>query len=356
MTQRLLLISPVHNEQTHIERVAEAVARQTRPPDLWVIVDDRSTDRTPGILAALERQIDFLQVIDTASLPSVGPVKDRLATAAEARAFNLGLGRVDWCGFSHIAKLDGDTELPGDYFERLLDEFERDSRLGLAGGMYADPDGDGTWKLVRVPSETHVPGTLKCYSLACFAAIGGMQERLGWDTIDEVYARMNGFRTRSFEDLVARHHRPAASADGILRGRARYGQCLYITHFTLTWVTLRAVFKASRQQPRGISGMALLYGYLRSAARGDARVEDPAFRRFMRRELRQRMLRAISPARLRGRRGGASSPVRATGSQARGVGVGGFTDEQGPAPDPHRPDRADQRRVEWATRSGRETC
>ena len=47
-----------------------------------------------------------------------------------------------------------------------------------------------------------------CYTRACFEAIGGVQERLGWDTIDETYARMRGFKTRSFTDLVAVHHRP----------------------------------------------------------------------------------------------------------------------------------------------------
>ncbi len=49
-TQRLLLISPVRNEQAYLELVADAVAAQTRPPDLWVVVDDGSTDRTPRIL------------------------------------------------------------------------------------------------------------------------------------------------------------------------------------------------------------------------------------------------------------------------------------------------------------------
>jgi len=303
MTQRLLLISPVRNEEAHIELIAEAVARQTRPPDLWVIVDDGSDDDTPQILARLAQRIDFVQVLDTTTLPPIGAVKDRLATAVEARAFNLGLNSVDWSSFSHIAKLDGDTELPPGYFERLLDEFQRDPRLGLAGGMYADPDPDteSGWKLVRVPPETHIPGTLKCYSLECFQAVGGMQERLGWDTIDEVYARMRGFPTRSFEDLVALHHRPAASADGVLRGRARHGKCLYITHFTLTWVTLRAIFSAARLRPRGVSGVALLFGYMRSAVCRVPRVEDPEFRRFMRRELRARMLRAASPASLKKR-------------------------------------------------------
>jgi biofilm PGA synthesis N-glycosyltransferase PgaC len=296
--QRLLLISPVRNEEAHIELIADAVAGQTRPPDLWLVVDDGSTDRTPEILAGLAQRIGFLQVLNTADLPPVGPVNDRLATAAEARAFNLGCNSVAWESFTHIAKLDGDTELPPGYFERVLDEFERDPELGLAGGLYADPDPSGEgWEVVGIPSEYHVPGTLKCYSLACFQAVGGIQERLGWDTIDETYARMRGYRTRAFVDLIALHHRPRASADGTLRGRARHGECAYIAHFTLPWVTLRA-FKMARARPRGLSGVAFLYGYVRSAARRIPRVEDPAFRRFVRRELRARMLGALGLGKL----------------------------------------------------------
>jgi biofilm PGA synthesis N-glycosyltransferase PgaC len=292
-TQRLLLISPVRNEQAHLERIAESVARQTRPPDLWIVVNDGSTDRTPEILADLAERIDFLTVLNAPDRADTCPVNDRLATAAEARAFNLGLKSVAWESYTHIAKLDGDTELPRNYFERVLGEFERDSKLGLAGGMYADPDRSGEgWEIVSIPSEYHVPGTLKCYSLACFQAVGGMQERLGWDTIDETYARMRGYRTRAFADLIALHHRPRASADGTLRGRARHGECAYIAHFTSTWVTLRA-FKMARARPRGLSGIAFLYGYVRSAVRRTPRVDDPGFRQFVRRELRARMLGAV---------------------------------------------------------------
>lgn len=302
MTQRLLLISPVHNEEAYLELVADAVERQTRRPDLWVVVDDGSTDGTSEILARLAERISFLKVLDAAKLPSKRSVKDRLATAAAPRTFNLGLNSVAWRSFTHIAKLDGDTELPPYYFERLLGEFERDPELGLAGGLYADPDpnGDG-WKVVKMPSAHHVPGTLKCYSLACFEAIGGVQERLGWDTIDETYARMRGYRTRAFPDLITHHHRPWGSADGTLRGRARHGQCAYIVHFTLSWVTLRA-FKVARTRPRGLSGLAFLYGYLRSAVRRVPRVDDREFSRFVRRELHERMRDELARVLPRGRR------------------------------------------------------
>jgi len=296
MTQRLLLISPVRNEEAHLERIADAVARQTRHPDLWVVVDDASTDRTPEILAKLADRIRFLQVVKTAGQLRTRGVKDRLATAAEARAFNLGLNSVPWKSFTHIAKLDGDTELPSRYFELLLGEFERDPELGLAGGVYADPDpearGDG-WKVVAIPSAHHIPGTLKCYSQACLQAVGGIHERLGWDTIDEIYARMLGYRTRAFPDLVAHHHRPWGSADGTLRGRARHGKCAYIVHFTLPWVTLRAL-KVACAKPRGLSGLAFLYGYLWSMVCRVPRVEDPAFRRFVRRELGERVRNALT--------------------------------------------------------------
>jgi hypothetical protein len=313
MTQRLLLISPVHNEAAYLELVAEAVARQRRTPDLWVIVDDGSTDETPQILERLAQRIDFLQVVHATKPPSRDAGKDNLAVAADASSFNIGLRSAPWESFTHIAKLDGDTELDPDYFERVLDEFERDPELGLAGGIYADPDPSGNgegWKVMLPPAEHHVPGTLKCYSLPCFQAIGGIQERLAWDTIDETYARMLGFRTRAFPELVARHHRPSGSADGALRGRARHGQCAYIVYFSLPWVALRAMKVAVRDRPRGISGVAFLYGYLSAAARRVPRVEDSAFRAFVRRELRERVraglsgrtsgVRDLAPASIRG--------------------------------------------------------
>jgi hypothetical protein len=44
-------------------------------------------------------------------------------------------------------------------------------------------------------------------------------------------------------------------------------------------------------RPLGISGAAFLYGYLRSAVTRTPRVDDEGFRRFTRRELRDRLLR-----------------------------------------------------------------
>jgi hypothetical protein len=107
---------------------------------------------------------------------------------------------------------------------------------------------------------------------------------------------MKGFRSYSFTDLVSVHRRPLSSADGVLRGRARVGECAYIAHYTPLWVTLRAV-RLAATPPRGLSGAAYLYGYVRAAARRTERVPDADYRRFTRRELRRRMTGALNPRR-----------------------------------------------------------
>lgn len=358
MEQRLLVVSPVRNEAAHIERVALALAAQTRRPDAWIVVDDQSTDETPRILARLEQRLEFMTVIGgtapdtspateahpatdvhpatdapasdtnvathtangsqtppTTTAPAndaapanraaladsaspkghlaTGAPKDRLATGAAPRAFNRGLNSVDWRSYTHIAKIDGDTELPPRYWELLLNEFARDPTLGLAGGVQREHDGRDWSKRQPGANEYHVRGALKCYTRECLEAIGGIQERLGWDALDEYYARMRGFQTRAIPGLVALHHRQTGSADGVLRGRARHGYCAYLLHMTLPWVTMRS-FKVARERPRVISGLAFMYGYVRAAASRAERVDDPQLRAFVRHELHHRERAAIA--------------------------------------------------------------
>jgi len=283
--QRLLVVSPVRNEAPHIERTALALAAQTRPPDLWVAVDDGSTDGTAQILSRLASRLQFMLVMNSQAPPGMDIGSDRLAVAAEARAFNVGLACVPWRTFTHIAKLDGDIELPPRYFERLLAAFGSEPALGLAGGTLRERDGRQGRE--DPASDYHVRGALKCYTLDCLDAIGGIEERLGWDTIDEVRARMKGFGTRTLPDLIAGHHRTCASAGGILRGTARHGECAYITHYPLSWISLRAIRMMSKR-PIVLSGLAFLGGYVRAGLTGTPRVGAPGFRAFVRRELSAR--------------------------------------------------------------------
>lgn len=294
----MLIISPMHNEAEHIEGVARALAAQTRPPSLWVVVNDNSTDATGEIAARLAEEIDFMKVVSTPASSDVDSA-DRLAVALEARAFNRGLAAVgDISDFTHVGKLDGDVELGPDYFEQILAEFDADPELGIAGGWILECKG-GEWRPTPSAPE-HVRGALKLWSAECFAAIGGIVERLGWDGIDETLARMHGYKTRSFRAAEARHFRETGSADGRLRGHVRWGEAHWILGHGVLWTAARSA-KVARIRPRGASGAAYLYGYARAAALRVPRVEIDGYRKFVQTEQRRRMSSAIRAAARPGR-------------------------------------------------------
>lgn len=295
---RLLIITPVRNEAAHIERVARGLAAQTRRPEHWLVVDDGSDDETPQILQRLCAEHEFMHVVSTPPAFTRG-TSDRLAVAAAPRAFNYGLHTLDpreLSLFTHLGKLDGDVELFPDYFAAILAEFDRNPGLGIAGGVVLERH-DGEWQAAASARE-HVRGALKLYSRECFGAIGGVRERLGWDGIDEVMARMSGFETRSFDHAKAFHHRHTGSADGRLRGHVRWGEAHWILHHGLPWTVLRAG-KVAAVQPRGISAAAYLYGYGRAAVRRVPRVDVDGYRQFVRaeqhRRIRARLRRPAAP-------------------------------------------------------------
>src|ERR1700760_2082973 len=195
---KVLLVSPVFNEAAHLERTARAVAAQTARPARWVIVDDGSADTTLALAREIAAELDFVEVIEARG---AAQGRDNLALAREARAFNQALAHAGWRDYDFIGKLDGDVELPPGWFATLLDRFAADPGLGLVGGRPGGADGEGRWRRLEIPAH-HVHGAVKLFRRECLEAIDGIPERLGWDTIDETYARMRGYETRSFDDLV----------------------------------------------------------------------------------------------------------------------------------------------------------
>ena len=68
--------------------------------------------------------------------------------------------------YNYLVKLDCDLSFSRDYFRRLLDKFEMDPRLGIAGGWVYDHV-QSKLKAHIYPRD-HVRGALKTYRRCCF--------------------------------------------------------------------------------------------------------------------------------------------------------------------------------------------
>lgn len=291
MSDAVLVISPVRNEAAHLARVLDGMAAQTRPPEHWVVVDDRSDDGTYELLLERERELPFLTVL-RAPDQGIPAGADRLRAAADAVAFNWALGRMREEGVDYgcIGKLDGDIELDPTHFERLLAELRADPDLGLVG-CYLEYEKDGGTVLQEMP-DYHVPGPVKLYRRECFEQIGGMPELLGWDTADEVALRLRGWHARSLRDLRACHLRPPGSAGGYIAGKVRHGECVWIVNYPASTVLARGL-RLARERPYGIVAAAYVFGYFRARLRRDPQWPDEEVRRAAREEQRERLRSAM---------------------------------------------------------------
>jgi glycosyltransferase involved in cell wall biosynthesis len=280
----------VHNEARHLREVADGVAEQTRPPDLWVIVDDNSTDDTQAVLAEVQARLPFVLAV---SAPAGGEgARDKLAACRPEISFNCGLSQFNLDEFTHVGKLDGDIVMPPNYLELILSAFRENSRLGVAGGVFNERDASGEWKLLPTAPEAISPNA-RLYTRECFESIGGMPSCLGADVITTVRARMKGFSTRTFPELPYKHLRPIGTADGTLRGRYRHGAYQYIVGYGFWWILARSFLVGVRFRPRVLSGLAFFAGYASGLVGRTKRVDDPEFLAYMRYELRSRMRKSI---------------------------------------------------------------
>jgi poly-beta-1,6-N-acetyl-D-glucosamine synthase len=281
---RLAVVIPFRDEERLLPTVLASIATQTRPPDRLLLVDDGSSDASPAFAAEWARGHEYARL---RRLPVRARSRDRLDGANELRAFEWALAAFDepW---DVVAKLDADLRLAPGTFAAMLARFEEDPRLGIAGPRLLSLDAEGRDVSHRTGPE-HVEGAARFYRRECLDEIGPIPPILGWDTIDEVRARMRGWRTGGCgpgEEPVL-HLRPMGAHDGALRAFRRWGICAYGYGEHPLHVLLLAI-RAMTERPVILGGVSYLGGWLLAALRRGPRAE-PELRAYVRRDQLRRI-------------------------------------------------------------------
>src|SRR4051812_6167076 len=104
---RVVAVVPFLDEEARLRGLLDSLAAQERPPDQLLLVDDGSSDRSAEFADAFCVAHDWARLLRRARRP---PERDRLASAAELRAFHWALEYVDM-PWDILAKLDADMVL-----------------------------------------------------------------------------------------------------------------------------------------------------------------------------------------------------------------------------------------------------
>lgn len=256
-----VLITPARDEQAHLQRTIEGVCSQTAKPSRWIIVDDRSTDRTAEIVSSYLPSCEFIRLL------RITEGRGR-HFGHKAAAFNAGLQLLRGCEYDYIGNLDADIALPPEYYENILAEFRSNPSLGIAGGSVATRFRSDFVRLMVAADS--VPGAVQLFRKQCFEQIGGaymVLERGGIDAAAEIMARMRGWEVQSFPEYAVRELRLTGTAShGLLQSKYVEGKRFHSLGYDTAFYLTRAIYKMAAR-PFLIGSIAATAGFLAARLR-----------------------------------------------------------------------------------------
>jgi GT2 family glycosyltransferase len=211
--------------------------------------------------------------------------------ASVVHAIEAGCGALLSADYEYIGLLDADVRFAASYYQQLIGKFTDNPKLGLVGGWVKDLV-KGKLQSGRLnPKE--VAGATQFFRRTCFKSLGGLIAipEGGWDAITCVRARMHGYETRTFSDVIMEHLKPRNSIYGnSIRRKWQMGVRDYALASHPMFETLKCCGRILEQPPI-LGALARLAGYARCQLQGRPVMLPPDVVRYVRDEQMARVLR-----------------------------------------------------------------
>jgi poly-beta-1,6-N-acetyl-D-glucosamine synthase len=287
VNMNMCIISPVRDEASHIYQYLKAVMPQLTISDLWIVVDDGSTDETYNILEKYKKEkFERLHLVKVANRGFRNP------GGGVIEAFYYGLNNIDINRFDIIVKLDADLEIPDNMFSEIKEAFAKDPNLGITGAtIWELPFNQQCGEIrPRIVPEDFVGGPDKFYRRKCFQEIGGLSKRSGWDGVDTIKANMLGWTTKELLQLKVVHRRPTglSTQEGVKYACRKYGSVSYYMG-GYVWYFLIRCFARAIQSKNIMVAWFMLEGYLNSLKNKETQ-EGIKFRKYLKKVQRKRFV------------------------------------------------------------------
>lgn len=270
--ERIIVLSPVYNEGTTLERTIKAVVKQTTLPIAWIFVNDHSTDNTVDIIRKWKKVYSWIELIESPNelTENYGP------KIVSVRRYGYEYIQNSNIEYDFLAHLDADIILPADYFEKIMLAFNQDDRLGICGGILRN----AITNELEISKKWWVRDGLRVYRKLCTDQVGYQKVMWPHDSSDLLYALYKGWKVLNI-DIIALHLRPTGN-------KMKLKYCFEIGYDIrrLGYDFICAMFKSYRyakKRPYIIGSFCFMGGYLYSVLSHSSFCYEKEFRQFLNR-------------------------------------------------------------------------
>jgi glycosyltransferase involved in cell wall biosynthesis len=281
VAESFLLLTPAHDEAEQAESLVAAVRASTLTPSRWLVVDDNSSDGTREAFLRAGSDLPFLEVLRIDS-------RGEYMAYRYSEVLRAGLAHHGPAEGGFLGILDADIRFGATYWQSLRQRFHDDPALGIASGALCAADADGSLRLEPGQHADLPRGGLRLVRAACLAEAGGVQRSRACDTVMNTRARLAGWKTALFDDILALSTRPTASRAQYADVAKSFGQRYYDIGRPAWYALYKACASASRGDRARARG--LLAGYFGEALLRRERAADAELRRYYRWEPQRRWL------------------------------------------------------------------
>jgi len=252
-----VLFTAARNEEKFISKTIEGVLAQTILPLKWIIVSDASEDRTDKIISLYTEKYSFIELLRIEK-------SGQRNFASKVYAMRAGYSWLSNFPYDFIGNIDADIFLPQDYFEKIINHFQKDKKIGVAGGIISEKINE---KMIdQLISRDSVAGAVQLFRRSCFEDIGDFNPQIygGEDAEVEIKARMKGWIVKTIPQIKAIHMRPGnINKKQLLIRRHNQGRMFYQLGYHPVFFVTRAIFKM-RERPFFLGSFFQLIGYLKA--------------------------------------------------------------------------------------------
>jgi glycosyltransferase involved in cell wall biosynthesis len=281
-----IVITPAYNEEDNIELTIKSFLKQTILPLQWIIVNDGSTDNTGSIINSYAEKYQWITLLDREN------GKWPFGTHA-VKNFEIGLKAIKHTNYDFLVKFDADIDIDReDYFEFQLNQFKKNIKLGISSGITYYIDNLNNKKIVWHP-VWRTTGAMKMYRRECYENMGGLVPIYGWDGIDDLKARFNGWETTTFYELEVNHLEKKRDFKRKLDPKffLKQGKSFYVRGYPLFFILLKSLMFCVKIKPK--QAFYFLKGYINSHFNNVEQCVSESEKKFIRKFILKRALGLI---------------------------------------------------------------